>query len=54
LSPGGLGAEKRTAGKDQVFALVEQLLIYNEIFLFGTDRGGDSLGRLIAARRTGA
>ena len=48
LSLGRLGAEKRPAGQNQVFALVEQLFIDQEILLLRADGGGDTLGRRVA------
>ena len=39
-----LGTEKRAAGEDQIAAPVEQILVYEEVFLFGTDGGRDAGG----------
>ena len=39
LALGRLGAEERAAGEDQVQALVEELLVDQEVFLLRADRG---------------
>ncbi len=43
LPLGGFCAEQRSAGEDQVFALLVHVLIHQEIFLLGADVGADTL-----------
>ena len=49
---GRLGAEQRAAGRDEVGALEEVLLVDQEVLLLGADRGEDALGG--RRRRTAA
>ena len=48
LSLGGLGAEQRSAGVDQIPALLIQRLVDQEVFLLRADRGRHVLDRLVA------
>lgn len=44
----GFCAEKRSARKDKVFALVVHRLVHEEVFLFGTDRGANAFHVVVA------
>ena len=48
LTAGGLGAEQGAAGGTQVFALVVQLLVHQEVLLLGTNLSDDALALVVA------
>jgi hypothetical protein len=50
---GRLGPEERAAGVDEVRALVEVLLVDEEVLLLGADRRVDALGGEVAEQAQG-
>ena len=50
LTFGRFCAEKRSAGKNQVFPLIVHCLIYKEVFLFGSYRCANALNIVIAEK----
>ena len=50
LSPGRLCTKEGSAGHDQVFTLVVQFFVKQEVLLLGADLRDDAIGRLVAEK----